>query len=257
MPALHPLAGPIADAMRDAALTLGCHPTLGEVAEVSGFTCIDAGLGVSPANVAIPGGLSGPALPALRAAAEWFTARGLNFRVDIPGDAPSDLMAAAMTLGLRFWERQPVMLLDAIWPRPLPGELDIRTVESDEDVEAFAAVDAAEHAGEPLPAGIIAAARDNPQVWLLIGSSGAECVARIAVMLHGSLATLHSLYVHPSVRRRGFGSEMTLAALAAAGAEGADAAALASTLAAAPLYERLGFRAIRDIIVMGCDAPLL
>ncbi|WBL36120.1 hypothetical protein O0235_00395 [Tepidiforma flava] len=169
MPALHPLAGPIADAMRDAALTLGCHPTLGEVAEVSGFTCIDAGLGVSPANVAIPRDLQGPALPALRAAAEWFTARGLNFRVDIPGDAPSDLMAAAMTLGLRFWERQPVMLLDAIWPQPLPGELDIRTVESDEDVEAFAAVDAAEHAGEPLPAGIIAAARDNPRC----GSSSA------------------------------------------------------------------------------------
>ncbi|GIW17650.1 MAG: hypothetical protein KatS3mg064_0807 [Tepidiforma sp.] len=257
MPALHPLAGAIADAMRDAALTLGCHPTLGEVAEVSGFTCIDAGLGVSSANVAIPRDIHGPALPALRAAAQWFTARGLNFRVDIPGDAPSDLMAAAMTIGLRFWERQPVMLLDAVWPQPLPGDLEIRPVESDEDVEAFAAVDAFEHAGEPLPAGIIAAARDNPQVWLLIGILEGECVARIAAMLHGSLATLHSLYVHPAVRRRGVGTEMTLAALAAAGAEGADAAALASTVAAAPLYERLGFRAIRDIIVMGCDAPLL
>ncbi len=256
MPALHPLAGTVADAMRAAALALGCHPTLGEVVELSGFTCIDAGLGVSPANVAIPRELSGPALPALRAVAGWFTNRGINFRVDIPGDAPSDLMAAAMTIGLRFWERQPVMLLETISPQPLPGELDIRTVDTDEDVEAFAAVDAFEHAGEPLPAGIVAAARDNPRVRLFVGFLAGACVARVAAMLHDGLATLHSLYVHPSVRRRGLGTEITLAALAIAAAEGANGAALASTLTAAPLYERLGFCTIRDIIVMGCDSPL-
>lgn len=256
MPRAHPLAPRIAAAMREATLALGRHPTLSEVAEVAGFTCIDAGLGVSSANVALPTAVAGLAMPALREVAAWFAARGLNFRVDLPADAPSDLMAAAMTLGLRFRERQPVMLLERVWPAPLPGELNVRPVADDCDVQDFCAIDTLEFEDDPLLASIIAAARDAPAVRLLTGFLEGRPVARIAAMLHGDLATLHSLYVHPAFRRRGLGTEMTLRALALVRSEGAAAAALASTLAAVPLYERLGFQTIGATIVMGCDSPL-
>ncbi|GIW13015.1 MAG: hypothetical protein KatS3mg062_0454 [Tepidiforma sp.] len=257
MPAAHPLVPAIAAAMRDAAVRLGCHPGLGEVAEVAGFTCIDAGLGVSSANVALPSPSAGKALPALRVVAEWFSNRGLNFRVDIPADAPSELMAAAMALGLQFRERQPLMLLEQNWPARRPASLVIRPASSANDAAAFAAIDALEYGDEPLIGTIVAAAAEDPRVLLFTGILEGQPAARIAAMLHGELVTLHSLYVHPGLRRRGIGTEMTLAALAAAGEHGARSAALLSTLTAVPLYERLGFRRIGDVIVMGCDAPLL
>jgi GNAT superfamily N-acetyltransferase len=242
--------------MREATLRLACHPSLGEVAEVAGFTCIDAGLGVSGANVALPGPGAATGIAALREVAAWFAARGINFRVDIPSDAPSELMAAAMTLGLRFRERQPVMLLERAWPESRPGELDVHPAATPADVAAFCAIDAPEYGDEPLLSDIVEAASADPRVLLLVGSLEGQPVARIAAMFHHALATLHSLYVHPAMRGHGLGTELTIAALAAARSRGAGPIALMSTVAAAPLYERLGFITIGNVVVMGADAPL-
>jgi ribosomal protein S18 acetylase RimI-like enzyme len=252
----HPLLERVTAAMTAATVTLGRDPAHGEVAEVAGFTCVDTGLGVSRANVALPGPSIPRPLPALREVAAWFGGRGLNFRVDLPSHSPSDLMAAAMTLGLEFWERQPLMLLDGAWPESHPGDLGVRQVATDADVEAFCSIDALEYEDQPLYPSIVAAVRSEPPVRLFTGFIDGAPVARIAAMLHGELVTLHSLYVHPAYRGRGLGTEMTLAALAAARAERATTAALASTVAAASLYERLGFCVLWDIIVMGTDVPL-
>ncbi len=252
----HPQAPAIDDAMRRAALILGRHPTAGAAEEVAGFTCIDAGLGVSSANVALPGAALEAPLTALREVAAWFSFRGLNFRVDVPGDTGSQLLAACMTLGLEFWERQPLMLLAPIPAFPAIARLDVQAVRSDEDIAAFCALDDSDEADRPLVAAIVAAASRHDDVRLLVAAHRGEPVARIVLLLHGRLATLHSLYVQPGRRRAGIGTDLTAAALSLAGAAGAQAAALASTVAAASIYARLGFQPIRDTVVMGTRVPL-
>ncbi|WP_322819800.1 GNAT family N-acetyltransferase [Tepidiforma sp.] len=252
----HPLAPAIAAAMRDATVRLGSHPTLGEVTELAGFTCIDAGLGVSAANVALPGPGAASGIAALRELATWFSARGINFRIDIPSHAPSALMAAAMTLGLHFKERQLVMLLERPLPVSSPRKLDVRIAATLADVSDFCAIDAHEFGGEPLVASIVEAASEDPRVLLFVGTLQGRPVARIAAMLHGELATLHSLYVHPSVRGQGLGTEMTTAAIEAVLAPPNRPVALLSTLVAQPLYRRLGFVPIGEVVVLGVDLPL-
>lgn len=252
----HPRAPAITRAMRRAALLLGMHPTTGATEEVAGFTCIDAGLGVSPANVALPEPTVRSSLRSLREVADWFAQRALNFRVDIPGDSGSELLAASMTLGLEFWERQPLMLLDPIPQLPPITRLEVRIVESNDDIATFCALDDSDEADRPLIAAIVAAASRDSDIRLLVASHREEPVARIAILLHGQLATLHSLYVHPARRRQGLGADLTAAALAIAAERGATAAALASTLSAAGIYRRLGFETIRDTIVMGTRVPL-
>lgn len=252
----HPLAPAIAAAMREATVRLGCHPTLGEVTELAGFTCIDAGLGVSAANVALPGPRAASGIAALRQLATWFSARGINFRIDIPSHAPSALMAAAMMLGLHFKERQLVMLLERPSPVSSPRKLDIRIAAAPADVTDFCAIDAHEFGGEPLVASIVEAASEDPRVLLFVGAFRGQPVARIAAMIHGDLATLHSLYVHPTVRGQGLGTEITIAALEAARTPTNRPVALLSTLAAEPLYRRLGFVPVGEVVVLGVDHPL-
>ncbi|WP_322796427.1 GNAT family N-acetyltransferase [Tepidiforma sp.] len=253
---VEPPAAPVASAMAAALRTLGMHPLAGAAEEVGPFLCIDAGLGVSRANVALP--LGAPRRPAaeLGAVADWFALRGLNFRLDLPADAPSPLFAAATVLGLQFWGRQPLMLLESISPSRAPGTLAIERVADDAGIADFCSLDAPGPGEADAAPDIVAASVNNPALRILLGRLEGRPAARIVAMLHGDLATLHSLYVHPDLRRHGFGTEMTLAALALARQGGARSAALASTAEARALYERLGFRTVGETVSLGTEVPI-
>lgn len=249
-------AAEISAAMAAATRLLGLHPLSGAAEPVGPFLCIDAGLGVSRANVALPVAPVSRPGPELRAVANWFALRGLNFRLDLSADAPSPLFAAATVLGLQFWGRQPLMLLESIGPAPDPATLAIERVADDAGIADFCSLDAPGPGEADAAPDIVAASVNNPALRVLLGRLEGRPAARIVAMLHGDLSTLHSLYVHPDLRRHGLGTEITLAALAMARQEGASRAALASTAEARGLYERLGFRTIAETVSLGTDVPL-
>ena len=87
---------------------------------------------------------------------------------------------------------------------------------------------------------------DAPHIRLLTGRAGGEAVASAMAVVHAptGVAGIFGVGTVPTARRRGFGTAITLAALAEAGLMGAHRAFVEPTQDAGGLYDRLEFTRI-------------
>lgn len=230
----------------------GCSERVGP------WLCIDAGLGVSKFNIAVVVDHVSRPRPALREAMEWFAMRGINARLDLRGSVDGAIIAASMVEGFTFWGREPAMEL-----HPLPpaaergtGALELRDALTTEDITLYCEADREEFGDQDMQAAMALRARELPGVTLHLGLLEGRAVARSMSMTSGELVGVYNVYVAPSQRRRGFGAELTAAAIEAGRARGATAACLESTEAGFSLYESLGFRRVDDYIIVGTEGPV-
>jgi predicted GNAT family acetyltransferase len=84
------------------------------------------------------------------------------------------------------------------------------------------------------------AARD-PRVAVLVGYLDGEAVATSRVSRHGDVADIMGVVTRPEHRRRGYGTAMTWAAVAAARAMGCGAFVLGASEMGYPVYVKMGF----------------
>ena len=225
---------------------------------VGPWLCIDAGLGVSKFNIAVVVEDVTKPRPALREAMEWFAMRGINARLDLRGSVDGGVLAASLGEGFTFWGREPSMEL-----HPLPdapprgtGAIEVREVVSAEDIALYCATDREEFSDQEFQAAMAERAREMPGVSMHLGLLDGRPVARSMAITSGELVGVYNVYVAPSQRRRGFGGELTMAAISAGQARGATAACLESTQAGFSLYESLGFRRVDDYIIVGTEDPV-
>lgn len=229
----------------------------GSAERVGPWLCVDAGLGVSDFNIAVVVEPVSNPVAALREAMNWFANRGINARFDLRGSVDRELLAAAMVEGLVFKYREPTMVLyplPATFPAHLP--LEIRPVETDSDIQQYCSVDRDEFHDQDFQRAMVERSVTMPGVTLHLGLLDGRPVARSMGMLLGELVAVHNVYVAPDFRKRGFGSALTAAAIAAGAREGATGACLEATILGFPVYEAMGFRKIDDYVVMASDSPI-
>lgn len=231
---------------------------LGESDQVGPFHCINAGVGVSRFNVAVPVEPVKDVRSAVRDVISWFGARGLNVRFDLRGKQDSALIAAATVEKFQFWWREPVMLLDPMPPAmEIPPEIELVEVLGPEERDLYCQVDAEEYSDQAFQLSMLAVAAQLPGVTMHLGVVGGQPVARSMAIRTGDLVGVHNVYVAPSHRQRGYGAAITAVAMEAGRKTGATAACLQSTEAAFSMYRKMGFEHIDDYVVMGIDEPRL
>jgi GNAT superfamily N-acetyltransferase len=224
----------------------------GDVAERDGMLLTVTNLSDETLNCAfVPGVPSDPA-----AAVAWtvseFERRALRPGIEVRAGRHPEVEAELRRRGFTVVVRRPAMVLHPLAPGPaadLPDDVEVREVESDEDLASFQAVQG--EVFDMLP-GVVEAflprkAVETPGIRLFLASyAGVACgAAATTVSEHG--AGIVGVGTLKAYRHRGVGRAVTAAAVAWGAAQGADLAWLYPSAMAQRLYERLGFATLDDV----------
>lgn len=193
-------------------------------------------------------------LATIRWAIDRLRSTGRPFLFQVPEPFVAALSDPFAKCGLVPTHRQPGMTLQvpANHP-PVSQDLRVERVEDEQSLEAFS-VSMAAGFGAPDPR---ASARTLPEgllgddrVTMLLGYAGShpEPVATSVSVVAAGIAGVYAVTVHLSYRRRGWGEAITWAAVEAGRREGISLAALQATELGLPVYERMGFRRIREYV---------
>lgn len=174
----------------------------------------------------------------------------------MPSFSPADLGARLERHGLvrdGTWPAHALPIHDLVEPPPVPG-LEIRRVASGTDLDAYLGIvgqalspSAAftEMLGDACRA--IGFAEDAPEEHVIGLLDGAP-VATASLMVAGGAAGIYNVATLEAARRRGIGAAMTAAAVRRGGERGLELATLQASAMGRPIYERLGFRFVCDLV---------
>jgi ribosomal protein S18 acetylase RimI-like enzyme len=174
----------------------------------------------------------------------------------MPSFAPADLAARLEGRGLhpeRAWPAFALPLRDLPEPPPVPG-LEIRRVENDADLDVYLGIVGQTLSSSDAFTGLlgdagrrIGFADDAPEEHL-IGLMEGSPVATASLLVAGGAAGLYNVATLEPARRRGIGAAMTVAAVRRGAARGLSIATLQASTMGRPIYERLGFRFVCDLV---------
>jgi ribosomal protein S18 acetylase RimI-like enzyme len=181
----------------------------------------------------------GPEDPArVFAMADAFFGAPDRYCVVVESETAAPMERALQARGWLLDEDEPALVLtpvpDAI--PPCPPDLNIRRVTDELALAHFFAVSGLGQARVPS----LAAALD-PDVAVFVGYVDGEPAATSRLLCLGDVGEIVSVVTTPAVRRRGYGTAMTWAAVAAGKARGCTAMTLTASAMGYPVYVRMGF----------------
>jgi ribosomal protein S18 acetylase RimI-like enzyme len=228
------------------------HLGAGIVCDEAGILLVDSGLPCDTFNAVCRARLDeAGANRRIEWAVGHFRAKGFPFSWWVgPSSGPGDLEERLTSRGLRLTEVELGMTLDlsdAPEHAPPPPKLEIRRVRTAAELRAYA--------------GVIAANWDPPDLIVMevyeraasaalepacparyyLGYLDSEPVAASECFLAGGVAGIYNVVTLPRMRRRGFGTALTAAALAGAFSAGYRTAVLQASAQGQGVYARLGF----------------
>jgi GNAT superfamily N-acetyltransferase len=184
---------------------------------------------------------------AVAAAIAWFDARSRRGNFFLRCDADREVAVEVQRAGFAPMIEEPVLVLEdaksaSVGVGP-PSGIAIATV-GDRDSLADYASTGNDPLSPPIRRAIAETAYAMPGAELLIGRIAGAPVATSMCVLTARVIGVFNVNVLPAFRRRGLGSAMTMAAVAAGARRGGRLAWLGSTPMSDGLYRRLGFREI-------------
>ncbi len=184
---------------------------------------------------------------ALLATIRFFATRRHGFTL-ILRETDQDLEKASIDSGLKLTHQEPAMILKKRpIPSPLPDSCEIRQVVDSLDVLAFHRIAVTGHASNKIARKAVDLLLSRQQA--LIGVNKAAFVAykegspascAMTLVSHGA-AFIGWVATDPNYRKHGLGTAVTLAAIEAGFAMGAQVASLQTSAMARSIYERIGF----------------
>lgn len=174
----------------------------------------------------------------------------------MPSFAPADLADRLVRQGLlpeRAWPAHALAIRDLADPPAVRG-LEIRRVNNEDDLEAYLGIVGQTLSSSDAFTGLlgeagraIGFAEDAPEEHF-IGLLEGNAVATASVMVVGGAAGIYNVATLEPARRRGIGAAMTAAAVRRGAGRGLDIATLQASTMGRPIYERLGFRFVCDLV---------
>lgn len=164
---------------------------------------------------------------------------GAAYHVVVEGETAAPMEAALRARGWHLDEEEPALVLSPIPATmpPAPDGLTIHAVTTDVAFADFRRVRRTSSLYVPS----LEAARD-PAVALFVGyDAQGQPVASSRLACYGAVGEINGVVTVPEHRRRGFGTAMTWAAIAACAARGCTAITLSATAMGLPVYRRMGF----------------
>ena len=205
---------------------------------------IAAGVAEVPAfNVAVP---LANALVGDDAAAVigWYDRRSLPYRVRLRAEQDGDALERLVGLGFEPERTETAYVLEQFPSGTTqPEGLSVRTVTGEQNLRRYGALGWEQVGLADVGVAIARTARELG-FELILGLSGDYPVACSMAVVTDDVVGVYNVAVLPEYRRRGFGSRMVEAALAAGSSRGARLAYLSAPEQAASLYSRLGFRPV-------------
>jgi ribosomal protein S18 acetylase RimI-like enzyme len=163
-----------------------------------------------------------------------------EFDIIVESETATDFEARLKQHGWRLDEEEPAMLLTPIPDIPsVSTELAIRRVTTDAALTDFMRI--TETGQRWIPS--LEAATDV-DVALFVGYIGNVAVATSRINIFGELGDINGVGTERAYRRRGFGTALTWAAVAAGHDRGCTAVTLSASEMGFPVYRRMGFEPI-------------
>lgn len=189
-------------------------------------------------NVAVLGEVPPPRLFAV---AERFFAGTGGYSVTVVVERAAAIEQALLNDGWRLDEEEPALVLTPLPEHlpPPPAGLTINRVTTHADLDAFRSTGRTPQWIVPT----LAAATD-PDVALFTGAVNGQVIATARLTCLGAIAEITGVVTEPGQRRRGIGTAMTWAAIAAGAARGCTSATLTATEMGYPVYLKMGFQPV-------------
>ena len=174
----------------------------------------------------------------------------------MPSASPADLADRLLARGLvddGNWPGFAVAMDALVDPLPVDG-LEIRRVRTLEDFDAYTGTFAPILSPSPAFTDLFVRASrrigftdDAPEVHFL-GLLQGEPVATVSLVMAGGAAGIYNVTTTEAARGRGIGAAMTVAAARHGAERGLTLATLQASAIGRPLYERLGFEFVCDLL---------
>lgn len=182
-----------------------------------------------------------------------------------PSARPTDLGSRLVAAGFQPPSHESAgmaVVLTAVTRPPQPDGVEVRAVESEEDLVVWLDTFLRSFGKEPqgrshpwlTPFGHLGLDPDGP-CRLFVGRVGDEAVATSLAFNGGGAVGIYGVGTLPESRGRGYGSAVTLAAMDWGRDHGADLAILHATELGEPVYRRLGFETLCTIGQWLAKAP--
>ena len=174
----------------------------------------------------------------------------------MPSFTPADLGERLVQLGLvreRAWPAFALPLRDLPELPAIPG-LVVRRVNDDTDLESYLGIVGQTLSSSEAFTGLLRDAsrrigfEDDAPEEHFIGLLDGVPVATASLLVAGGAAGIYNVATLEPARRRGIGAAMTVAAVRRGAARGLRSATLQASDMGRPIYERLGFRFVCDLV---------